>query len=107
MPVQVERDENGKEVSCQYDENGNEYKLVCDFYCQGNGILNCEGVGKSKPSADGKNDVEAFDQLKMFYNICLDELVAEENGDKLSPLQKAKDGSYHRIATTQARVGVS
>lgn len=102
VPVQVERDENGKEISCQYAPNGNEYKLVCDFYNQGNGILTQPGVGKSKSTRHG---VDAFDELKMFYQIALDELVAEENGDKLGDLEKAEDGSYFRNINTEARVG--
>jgi len=104
VPVQVERDEDGKEISCKYDPNGNEYKLICDFYCQGNGILNEPGVGKSKAGQSSRS-VDAFDELKMFYQIALDELVAEENGDQLGDLEKAEDGSYYRVIDTEARVG--
>mgnify|MGYP005845037539 CR=1 FL=1 len=118
VPVQVERDENGKEVSCQYDPDGNEFKLVCDFYNQGNGLLNCKGVGRSKTDyAKGKAEVDAFDQLKMFYQAALDEIVAEENGDQIGELMSDEEAKQHgidipagcftRINTTEARVGIA
>ena len=83
VPYQVTRDAAGKVLSKRPSAEGNEFALLCDFWAQGNGILEEPGVGKAHRSDDSGNlgGMTAFGDLYQHYQMCLTALAAEQVGD--------------------------
>lgn len=106
VPVKVTRGENGAVLGAVPDANGTEYILMTDWYHDGNGVLNEEGVGRrlATPTKANPGAESAFGELFMHYRMMEAQLEAERLGDTIS-FEKQADGTYVAEVNTAARLG--
>lgn len=103
VPVRVTRGENGEVLAAVPDSKGTEYILMTDWYNDGNGILEEQGVGRRLSKTEVKSE-SAFGELFMHYRMMEAQLEAERLGDSIS-FEKQPDGSYVAEVDTRARLG--
>ena len=106
VPVKVTRDENGEVVKAVPDKNADEFVLMTDWWQNGNGILDCQGVGKREMAEhpqSGKKVEMSFGDLYMHYRMMQTKYEAEKNGDTVT-FNKEKDGTYTATIQTDQRI---
>jgi len=107
VPVRVERDANGKVIRAVPDQDGEEYVLMTDWYANGNGVLNMEGIGQrhmgNNPQTGESTEI-SFGDLYQAYRMEQAKAEAEMQGDTIA-FEKHKDGTYTAQVDTVARIG--
>lgn len=107
VPVTVTRDKEGNVENVKVDPQGKEYALMTDFWNQGNGVMQAEGVGRHKTERNpntGKTEDRSFEDLYMFYRMCEAKRAAQKMGDNIH-FDKQRDGTYIAKVETQQRLG--
>jgi len=106
VPVKVTRNQDGDVVSAVPDKSADEFVLMTDWYSNGNGILDCQGVGRREMAQHpqtGKKVEMSFGDLYMHYRMMQTKFEAERNGDTVR-FNKEKDGTYTAVVETNSRI---
>lgn len=108
VPVRVTRDKDGNPIKAVPDETADEYVLMTDWFNQGNGILNLEGVGRrelAEHPVTGQHTEMSFGTLYQHFRLEQLKHEAALRGDTIT-FENQPDGSIVAQVQTQARLGV-